>query len=152
MSNRILFGSLRKHATTILRQHQQKSARTFAASQAAPTLDISAACVNRLSKLQAQRQKNVALRVTVDGGGCSGFQYGFHLEDATTSGSAAKDTDDIVIDKAGVRIITDRISLNYLHGSTLHYEEEMMSSSFRIINNPNSESSCGCGVSFSPKQ
>lgn len=100
----------------------------------------------RLHEL-GQKRSGVVLRVSVDGGGCSGFQYQFELEDPNKGTNA----DDVRISKDGATVIIDSLSLEYINGSTVDYIQEMISSSFQIVNNPNSESSCGCGVSFSPK-
>eukprot|EP00871_Galdieria_phlegrea_P002564 jgi/Galph1/3308/GphlegSOOS_G1964.1 len=110
-------------------------------------LKIEESCVKRLRQVSEQRggNKSIALRVAIDSGGCSGFQYAFALtEDAPAE-------DDIVIDKNGVKVYVDAVSLPFLKGSTLAFTEELMSSSFRILNNPSSEGGCSCGTSFSPK-
>lgn len=100
----------------------------------------------RLHEL-GRKRSGVVLRVSVDGGGCSGFQYQFELEDPNKDTNA----DDVRISKDGATVIIDSLSLEYINGSTVDYTQEMISSSFQIVDNPNSESSCGCGVSFSPK-
>lgn len=115
-----------------------------------PTADksvrLSERCVARLHEL-ARKRSGVVLRVSVDGGGCSGFQYQFELQDPNKGAKA----DDVRISKDGATVIIDSLSLEYINGSTVDYTQEMISSSFQIVDNPNSESSCGCGVSFSPK-
>lgn len=95
----------------------------------------------------------MVLRVTVDGGGCSGFQYAFELEDWDTAPDpqTLPSEEDVLIEKDGAAVIVDNLSLNYIAGAKVDFVEEMISSSFRVTDNPNSESSCGCGVSFSPK-
>lgn len=107
-----------------------------------------------MKELQQQRKKNVVLRVTVDGGGCSGFQYGFDLEDWESKPNASdiKSSEDNLFEEDGVCVIVDDISLAFIEGSKVDYKRELISSSFQVSNNPNSETSCGCGVSFSPKQ
>lgn len=84
------------------------------------------------------------LRLRVDGGGCSGFQYKFELD-------TEKHEDDAVFEKAGAKLIIDETSLDLVRGSTIDFVEEMISSSFQVVSNPNSESNCGCGASFAPK-
>ncbi|HUX79026.1 MAG TPA: iron-sulfur cluster insertion protein ErpA [Alphaproteobacteria bacterium] len=80
-------------------------------------------------------------RITVSGGGCAGFQYGFSLDDATHD-------DDIVFVDKGVTVAVDEASLALIEGSQIDYVEELIGSSFQI-KNPNASSSCGCGSSFS---
>jgi iron-sulfur cluster assembly accessory protein len=87
------------------------------------------------------------LRIRVDGGGCSGFKYSFLLERA----EPATDGEDRVFGRDGAVVAVDAGSLELIRGSTLDYEEDLMRASFAIVNNPNSESSCGCGSSFSAK-
>ncbi len=89
----------------------------------------------------------MALRVTVDGGGCSGFQYVFGLEPTPSK----LEPDETLITQDDAHVIIDNLSLQYIAGSKVDYVEELISSSFRVTDNPNSESSCGCGVSFSAK-
>ena len=81
------------------------------------------------------------LRVFVQGGGCSGFSYGFTFDDAVAE-------DDTVLSKGTVSILVDAMSYQYLVGAEIDYKETLMQSSF-VINNPNSVSTCGCGSSFS---
>ena len=83
---------------------------------------------------------DLALRVFVSGGGCSGFQYGMALEDNI------RETD-IVTEQHGVKLVIDEISINYLDGATVDYVDEIMGSGFKI-ENPNAVSTCGCGSSF----
>jgi iron-sulfur cluster assembly accessory protein len=79
--------------------------------------------------------------VSVEGGGCSGFQYKFELV-------AAPETDDLVIERAGARVVIDQISVGYLGGSEIDFVDDLMGQSFKI-RNPNATASCGCGTSFS---
>lgn len=81
------------------------------------------------------------LRVSVSGGGCSGFQYNFDLVDD-------QNDDDIVIEKDGIKVLIDEISLAYMTGSEIDYVEDLIGASFQI-KNPNATASCGCGTSFS---
>jgi iron-sulfur cluster assembly accessory protein len=82
-----------------------------------------------------------ALRVAVLAGGCSGFQYKFELDSAVQA-------DDLVIERAGARVLVDAASLDLLGGAELHFTDELMGSHF-VVRNPNATSSCGCGTSFS---
>ena len=81
------------------------------------------------------------LRVAVNGGGCSGFQYDFEI---TTERRA----DDLVIERDGVRVLVDEVSLQYMTGSEIDYAEELIGAAFKV-KNPNATASCGCGTSFS---
>jgi len=81
-----------------------------------------------------------ALRISVEGGGCSGFSYKYDLVDT-------QDEDDIVIEKLGARVLIDAISLPYIGGSEIDFVDDLMGQSFQI-RNPNATSSCGCGTSF----
>lgn len=83
------------------------------------------------------------LRVTVLGGGCSGFQYNLEMVDTT-------DAEDITFEKNGAVVVTDPVSLPYLANAEIDFVQTMMSSAFKI-KNPNASSSCGCGNSFAPK-
>jgi len=81
-----------------------------------------------------------ALRVAVEGGGCSGFQYEIKLDDAAE--------DDLVLEGAGERVVVDAISLPFLSNAVIDFSEELIGARF-VIENPNATSSCGCGTSFS---
>ncbi|MEM6276716.1 MAG: iron-sulfur cluster insertion protein ErpA [Pseudomonadota bacterium] len=94
----------------------------------------------RLSEIGAAENGKV-LRVAVEGGGCSGFQYEIDLDDA------AKD-DDLVLEGAGETVVIDAISLPFLADATIDFEEELIGARF-VIENPNATMSCGCGTSFS---
>jgi iron-sulfur cluster assembly accessory protein len=82
-----------------------------------------------------------ALRIAVNGGGCSGFQYEFSLADS-------RDAEDIAIERDGATVLVDSMSLVYMAGSTVDFVDDLMGQSFRV-NNPQAKSSCGCGTSFS---
>ncbi|KAF4316416.1 hypothetical protein BBO99_00008509 [Phytophthora kernoviae] len=97
----------------------------------------------------AQRQKaeNLMLRVAVEGGGCSGFKYVYEFEkDATLDAE-----EDIVFEQHGGKVVVDKESLEFIRGSTVDFEQELIRSAFAIINNPNAASGCGCGSSFDLK-
>jgi iron-sulfur cluster insertion protein len=80
------------------------------------------------------------LRVYIQGGGCSGFQYGFELEEQAGE-------DDVVIEKEGVKLLIDPMSFQYLMGGEVDYKEDLQGARF-VVNNPNAASTCGCGMSF----
>ncbi|MAO28632.1 MAG: iron-sulfur cluster assembly accessory protein [Roseovarius sp.] len=93
----------------------------------------------RLAEIGAGAQGQ-ALRVAVEGGGCSGFQYQIKLD--------APEADDLVLEGQGERVVVDAVSLPFLTGATIDFTEELIGARF-IIDNPNASSSCGCGTSFS---
>lgn len=104
-------------------------------------ITLSDAAAARLAALAATEGKPVMLRVAVEGGGCSGFQYRFDLVDAPQD-------DDIRIENAGQAALVDEMSLVMLKGSEIDFVDELAGAEFKI-RNPNARSSCGCGVSFS---
>ena len=106
-----------------------------------PDITLSAAAASRLHAISAREGRPVILRVAVDGGGCSGFQYRFDLIEAA-------DDDDLTIERDGAAAVVDVVSLALLKGSEIDFVEELAASEFRV-RNPNAKSSCGCGVSFS---
>lgn len=105
------------------------------------TLEPSA--VNKLRDILAEENNpNLKLRVFVQGGGCSGFQYGFTLDEEQAE-------DDMNLQYDDVGVLVDSMSWGYLQGSRIKYDDSPMGSSFSI-DNPNAQTSCGCGSSFSP--
>lgn len=104
-------------------------------------LRLTEAAARRISAI-AQDDPGVAgLRVAVEGGGCSGFQYDIQL-------AAAPAADDLVIERDGARVFVDPVSAPFLAGSEIDYVQEIIGASFKV-KNPNAKTSCGCGVSFS---
>ena len=93
----------------------------------------------RLAEIGAAGQGQ-ALRVAVEGGGCSGFQYEIKLD--------APAADDLVLEGEGERVVVDSVSLPFLAGAVIDFSEELIGARF-VIENPNASSSCGCGISFS---
>ncbi len=96
---------------------------------------------SRIKEILAIEPGKNALRVSVNGGGCSGFQYGFELEDM-------RNDDDLVIERSGATVLIDSTSLVYLSGSQIDFVDDLIGQAFKITN-PNATSSCGCGTSFS---
>ena len=94
----------------------------------------------RLAEIGASAEGK-ALRVAVEGGGCSGFQYGFSFDEAVSE-------DDMVVERGGVTALIDAMSYQYLVGSEVDYSEGLEGSRF-VVNNPNATTTCGCGASFS---
>lgn len=94
----------------------------------------------RLAEIAEDSGESRALRVAVEGGGCSGFQYDIKLDDPAD--------DDLVLEKNGQRVLVDSVSLPFLANAVIDFSEELIGARF-VIQNPNASSSCGCGVSFS---
>lgn len=95
----------------------------------------------RVALIAEKQGKPAILRLSVEGGGCSGFQYRFGLADAVEG-------EDLVTETAGVKLVVDPISLDLLDGSAVDYVESLGGAAFRVTN-PNAASGCGCGASFS---
>lgn len=94
----------------------------------------------RLREINEAMGETKALRVAVEGGGCSGFQYDIKLDDP--------EDDDLVMENAGQKVVIDSVSLPFLQDAVIDYTEELIGARF-VINNPNATASCGCGTSFS---
>ncbi|MDG1280412.1 MAG: iron-sulfur cluster assembly accessory protein [Pseudorhodobacter sp.] len=94
----------------------------------------------RLAEIAEMTGEQKALRVAVDGGGCSGFQYNIQLDDPAA--------DDIVLEKDGQKVLVDTVSLPFLSNAVIDFTEELIGARF-VVENPNASSSCGCGTSFS---
>lgn len=110
-------------------------------STSSPTVTISDSAARQISALAADGEhKGMMLRVAVGGGGCSGFQYSFTFDEAAGP-------DDKVIEHLGASVLIDDMSLNYLAGAEIHFENELIGSWF-TVRNPNASSTCGCGTSF----
>lgn len=95
----------------------------------------------QLADISNQSGEQKFLRVAVEGGGCSGFQYEIKLEDSA-------EADDLVLEKDGMAVLIDPVSLPFLSNAEIDFSNELIGARF-VINNPNATSSCGCGTSFS---
>ena len=105
------------------------------------TVSLSDRAAKRIAEILKDEPGPAMLRVAVNGGGCSGFQYDFAFD-----GTRAED--DFVIEKLGATVVIDPVSLDFLKGSEIDFVEEMIGASFKV-KNPNATASCGCGTSFS---
>jgi iron-sulfur cluster insertion protein len=114
----------------------------FSAVAEAPPLNFTNAAAHKVGQL-IEQEGNAALklRVYVQGGGCSGFQYGFTFDEEVQDG-------DTEIENAGVTLLVDPMSVQYLMGAEIDYREDLSGAQF-IIRNPNASTTCGCGSSFS---
>lgn len=112
------------------------------AETATPTpVTVSARAARRIAEILKSEPEGVMLRLAVTGGGCSGFQYSFTLDDTRTD-------DDLVIERDGAVVLVDSVSLEFLKGAELDFVDDLIGAAFKV-NNPNASSSCGCGTSFS---
>jgi iron-sulfur cluster insertion protein len=108
----------------------------------APALSMTPAAAARVQELlREENAPGLMLRLAISGGGCSGFSYGFSLDGERTA-------DDRVFEFHGTKLVVDETSLDLLKGSQIDYVDDLMAKSFRITN-PNAQSTCGCGTSFS---
>ena len=102
---------------------------------------ISERAARRIGEILGKETEGAMLRISVDGGGCSGFQYKFDIE-------RDRAADDLVIARDGATVLIDPVSVNYLAGSEIDFVDDLIGASFKI-HNPNATASCGCGTSFS---
>uniref|UniRef100_A0A1I7U7P3 Fe-S_biosyn domain-containing protein n=1 Tax=Caenorhabditis tropicalis TaxID=1561998 RepID=A0A1I7U7P3_9PELO len=105
-------------------------------------IKVTQKAANRLKEVIDEGER---LRLEVDGGGCSGFEYKIRLDKKMNDDDLVWKTD------SGAEIIVDEMSLGYIKGATVDYVEDLMKASFRIVNNPVAEKGCSCGSSFAPK-
>jgi iron-sulfur cluster assembly accessory protein len=102
---------------------------------------ISESAARRIGEILKSEPEGAMLRVSVEGGGCSGFQYKFDIE-------RARAEDDLVLARDGAVVLIDPVSVNYMAGSQIDFVDDLIGQSFKI-NNPKATASCGCGTSFS---
>ncbi|MCX8048277.1 MAG: iron-sulfur cluster insertion protein ErpA [Methylohalobius sp.] len=111
------------------------------AAEEAPIVFSESAATKVAELIAKENNPQLKLRVYITGGGCSGFQYGFTFEEQVAE-------DDTVIEKQGVTVLIDSMSLPYLQGAEIDYKEDLAGARF-VIRNPNAQTTCGCGSSFS---
>jgi len=105
------------------------------------TFTVTERAARRIAAILGAEPAPACLRVSVEGGGCSGFQYKFDIERAPAA-------DDVVIERAGAKVVVDPVSLQYMAGSEIDFVDELIGAAFKV-GNPNATASCGCGTSFS---
>lgn len=103
-------------------------------------ITISERAAKRIARILSKEPSGTALRISVSGGGCSGFQYGFDLD-------ASRAEDDLVLERDGATVLIDQVSIPFMDGSEIDYVDDLIGQSFQI-KNPLATSSCGCGTSF----
>lgn len=102
---------------------------------------LSESAAKRITAILAKQPDKSYLRVSVEGGGCSGFSYKFDLDDSANP-------DDLIVTRDGVSVLIDEMSLEFMSGSEIDFSTELIGAAFKI-NNPNATAGCGCGTSFS---
>jgi iron-sulfur cluster insertion protein len=120
----------------------ESAVSSFAPGPGAPSLVFTDAAAAKVSELiREESNPNLKLRVFVQGGGCSGFQYGFTFDENLEEG-------DTRVENGGVTLLIDPMSIQYLAGAEIDYKEDIEGAQF-VIRNPNASTTCGCGSSFS---
>ena len=104
------------------------------------TVTLTESAARRISEILKDEAPGSMLRIAVSGGGCSGFQYGFTIDQT-------RNDDDVAVERDGVTVLVDSVSLEYMKESEIDFVEDMIGASFQI-RNPNATSKCGCGSSF----
>lgn len=107
----------------------------------AAEISMTASAARRIARVLEKDPGKIALRISVEGGGCSGFSYRFNLVDS-------QNPDDVAVSRDGATVLIDSVSLPFMDGSEIDFVDDLMGQSFQI-KNPNATSSCGCGTSFS---
>ena len=103
-------------------------------------ITVSERAARRIGEILKGEPSGTMLRISVEGGGCSGFQYKFDMEHSKAS-------DDLVINRDGAVVLIDPVSVNYMAGSEIDFVDDLIGTSFKV-NNPQAKASCGCGTSF----
>ena len=103
-------------------------------------VQVTERAAQRIAEILRAEPAGTMLRISVEGGGCSGFQYRFDTE-------RTKADDDLVIDQGGATVLIDPVSVNYMAGSEIDFVDDLIGASFKV-NNPKATASCGCGTSF----
>jgi iron-sulfur cluster insertion protein len=110
-------------------------------TETALPVTVSASAARRIADILKSEPERTMLRLAVTGGGCSGFQYNFALDDQRMD-------DDLVVERDGATVLIDPVSLDFLKGAEIDFSNDLIGAAFKV-NNPNAQSSCGCGTSFS---
>mmetsp|Transcript_705 Transcript_705/g.2060 ORF Transcript_705/g.2060 Transcript_705/m.2060 type:complete len:151 (+) Transcript_705:151-603(+) len=139
-----------RHILRPARRALRPARASFASANPLADLDdtviVTKAAADRIGALEAEGAP-ARLRLAIDGGGCSGFEYKFTVEAAADP----LEDDDRVFSRDGRDVVVDEASMDFVRGATVDFEQEMIRSAFAVVNNPNSESACGCGSSFALK-
>ncbi|KAL6988412.1 hypothetical protein U1Q18_014162 [Sarracenia purpurea var. burkii] len=132
--------------TSALPETQSPSETHSPSSPSSPPLDsihMTDNCIRKMKELQSDEAsgKEKMLRLSIEAGGCSGFQYNFSLDDKI-------DADDRIFEKDGVKLVVDKISFDFVKGATVDYVEELIRSAFQVATNPSAVGGCSCKISF----
>jgi iron-sulfur cluster assembly accessory protein len=106
-----------------------------------PAITLTERAARRINEIMATEPAGSLLRISVNGGGCSGFQYAFDVD-------RTRQEDDLVIERDGATVVVDEVSVQYMDGSVIDFVDDLIGQSFKI-ENPHATASCGCGTSFS---
>jgi iron-sulfur cluster assembly accessory protein len=104
-------------------------------------ISLTERAARRISEIMTREPEGSMLRISVNGGGCSGFAYAFDVD-------RTRQDDDVVVERDGVAVLVDQVSLQYMDGSVIDFVDDLIGQSFKI-ENPHAVASCGCGTSFS---
>ena len=104
-------------------------------------ISLTERAARRITEIMASEPEGSMLRISVSGGGCSGFQYAFDVE-------RTRQDDDLLVERDGAAVLVDQVSLQYMDGSVIDFVDDLIGQSFKI-ENPHATASCGCGTSFS---
>ncbi|XP_010552980.1 PREDICTED: iron-sulfur assembly protein IscA-like 2, mitochondrial [Tarenaya hassleriana] len=121
------------------------SSSSHSESHSPDAVHLSQSCIQRMKELQDSESEKKMLRLGVETGGCSGFQYVFELDSKTNS-------DDRVFERDGVKLVVDNVSYDFVKGATVDYVEELIRSAFVVAENPSAVGGCSCKSSFMVKQ
>ncbi len=121
-------------------RNMSETSTTEAPTSEAPVI-VTHSAATRVCEIMSDEPEGSMLRISVEGGGCSGFQYKYDLVQN-------RDADDLVLEREGATILIDQMSLQFLSGSEIDYVDDLIGAAFKI-NNPNATAGCGCGTSFS---
>ncbi|KAH6798875.1 Iron-sulfur cluster biosynthesis family protein [Perilla frutescens var. frutescens] len=141
-SARIRRNSKLLSSSSALRESQLSSSES--PSPSTDAVHMTDNCVRRIKELQAEEASKKLLRLSIEAGGCSGFQYNFALDDKTNN-------DDRIFEKDGVKLVVDNISFDFVKGATVDYVEELIRSAFQVSTNPSAVGGCSCKSSFMVK-
>src|SRR5262245_6843670 len=130
-----------RQLTKALRARNYRSSPLAIIGMRMDAIKVTERAARRIGEIRRREPPGSMLRVSVEGGGCSGFQYKFDIDHTQAD-------DDVVIRRDGATVLVDQISVGYLAGSEIDFVDDLIGASFRI-NNPQATASCGCGTSFS---
>ncbi|XP_011094337.1 iron-sulfur assembly protein IscA-like 2, mitochondrial [Sesamum indicum] len=129
-------------SSSALQEPQPSSSESPSSSPDAVRMTDS--CVRRMKELQAEEASQRLLRLSIEAGGCSGFQYNFSLDNKINA-------DDRIFEQDGVKLVVDNVSFDFVKGATVDYVEELIRSAFQVSTNPSAVGGCSCKSSFMAK-